>query len=184
MGESYQIKDQEALYFLTFHVVGWADVFTRKLYRDIIIESFRYRQQTDGLVIYAYVIMSNHVHCILRSSNGALSETIRDFKKFTSKRIMKEIEQNPVESRGDWLPIIFRYHARFNRRVENRQFWTHYNHAVELSSNHMINTRLNYIHMNPVKAGIVRNPEEYIYSSASNYCGLDSLLDVELIELS
>src|SRR5210317_1491458 len=99
--------------------------------------------------------MTNHVHTIMQSSNGNLSDLVRDFKKFTSKQILYTIQANSRESRKDWLQMIFKYYAKFNRRAEEVQFWTHHNHAVELTSNEMNSTRLNYIHQNPVKAGWV-----------------------------
>jgi len=60
----YKIIDQGGLYYVTFAVVSWVDVFTRKEYSDILIESLRYCQQEKGLVIYGWCIMSNHVHLI------------------------------------------------------------------------------------------------------------------------
>ncbi len=59
----------------------WADIFTRKIYRDIVINSLKYCQENKGLEIYAFVIMSNHVHLLLRSSNGNLSGILRNFKR-------------------------------------------------------------------------------------------------------
>lgn|SRR6056297_926845 len=100
MPTGYQIKDQEAAYYLTFQVVFWIDIFTRKVYRDIIIDSLKYCQKEKGFEIYAYVIMSNHVHILARSSKGELSATIRDFKKFTSKKIIDAIN-NENESRRE-----------------------------------------------------------------------------------
>ena len=181
MGTTYQIRDQEALYFFTFQVVGWADIFTRKVYRDTIIDSFKYCTDKKHMILCAYVIMSNHVHAIIKSDEGNLSGLIRDFKKHTSKHILSDIAANPRESRKEWLEMIFRYHAKFNNRVAKRQLWTHENHAVELSTNEMIDSRVNYIHQNPVRAGIVKEAEHYVYSSASNYADMDGLIDVEVI---
>ena len=153
MADAYQIKNQKGLYFLTLQVVGWAAIFTRKSYRDIfIIDSFVFCRKSKGLKVYSYVIMSNHVHCIVSAENN-LSDTIRDFKKFTSKEILKLVNENTQESRKEWLLMIFKYHAKFNKRVEKFQFWTHENHAVELTSNEMIESRINYIHQNPVRQG-------------------------------
>lgn len=182
MGNAYQIKDQEATYYLTFQVVGWADVFSRQIYRDIIIDSFKYCIENKGLELFAYVIMTNHVHVIMRSKNGNLSDIVRDFKKYTSKQILELISSSNIESRREWLEMIFKYHARFNKRAGERQLWTHENHAVELSTNEMMDSRLNYIHNNPVRAGIVQNPEDYIYSSASNYADMPALLDITKID--
>ena len=116
MGEAYQIKNQQALFFLTFQVVGWADVFSRQIYRDIMLESLEYSRKNKDLELFAYVIMTNHVHAIMRSKKGDLSGLVRDIKKFTSKQILNEISKNPKESRKEWLGMIFRYHAKYIRR--------------------------------------------------------------------
>lgn len=178
MPDSYQIKDQNAVHFLTFQVVGWVDIFTRKSYRDIIIESFNYCRIHKLLKLHAYVIMSNHIHCILSTENN-LSDIIRDFKKHTSRAILKEINEQP-ESRREWLMIVFKYHAKYNKRNQGIQFWTHENHAVELSSNKMMESRINYIHQNPVRSAIVENEYEYLYSSARNFAELDSLYQLNI----
>ena len=95
MPTGYQINNQEAIYFITVQVVEWADIFTRQRYRDIIIESLQYCRKNKGMEIFAYVIMSNHIHLIVRSKNESLSGTIRDLKKFTSKKITDAIKNNP-----------------------------------------------------------------------------------------
>jgi len=181
MGTAYQISDQEATYFMTFQIVGWADIFSRQIYRDVIIDSFKFCKINKNMELAAYVIMTNHVHVIMSSSTGKLSDLVRDFKKHTSKQILSIISNNPVESRKKWLEMVFKYHAKFNKRSGEKQLWTHDNHAVELSTNQMIDSRLDYIHNNPVKSGWVSKPEHYLYSSASNYIGIDSLIDIEMI---
>ena len=181
MGEAYQIRDQDRVYFLTFQVVGWADVFSRKVYRNIIINSLNYSRENKNLILYAYVIMTNHVHVVMQSSNGNLSGHLRDFKKFTSKQILHDVNTNKEESRKEWLNLVFKYHAKYNKRTNGIQLWTHENHAVELSNNKMIDSRIDYIHENPVKAGWVEKPEDYLYSSARNYLGLSALLEIDFI---
>ena len=178
MADAYQIKNQKGLYFLTLQIVGWAVVFTRAVYRDMIIESFKYFRKTKGLKIYAYLIMSNHIHCIV-SANDNLSDVIRDLKKFTDKEILKAIGENIQESRKAWLLMIFKYQAKFNKRVKKFQFWTHENHTVELTSIEMIESRVNYIHQNPVRAGYVEQEHEFIYSSAKNFDGQLALMEID-----
>ena len=177
MPTGYQIKDQEALYYLTFQVVFWVDIFTRQSYREIIIDSLKHCQQAKGLEIYAFVIMSNHVHVLVRSSNGNLSSTIRDFKKYTSKRIIEEII-NGTESRREWLLRLFSYSAKRQNKKGNYQVWTHENHAIEVYSNTFLEEKVAYIHANPVRSGIVKSPEEYVYSSAKCYAGEKSILEI------
>lgn len=182
MPEAYQIKNQYALYFLTLQVVFWLDVFTRKEYRDVFIDSLVFCRKHKSLEVFAYVIMSNHVHLMVRSQSGKLSDTIRDLKKFTAKTIIDSIK-NENESRKKWLLSEMAFAARKHKRNSNYQMWTHENHAVELTSNIMMDQRLDYIHQNPVEAGIVANPEEYLYSSARNYCkNMNYMMEVDLLD--
>lgn len=106
MRESYQIRDQGKGYFFTFQVVGWADVFSRKVYRDIVLQSFDYCRKEKDMILHAYVIMTNHVHAIIRSESDDLSGLIRDFKKFTSKQILNEVQHGLGESRKEWMEMI------------------------------------------------------------------------------
>lgn len=181
MSTGYQIKDQEAIHFVTFQVVEWIDIFTRKAYRDIVIDSLRYCQQHKDLEIFAYVIMSNHIHLLLRSYKGNLSDTIREFKSFTAKQILQAVNLE-TESRREWMLNLFEFAAKKHKRNEKFQFWTHENHAEEIYSNKFIHQKIDYIHDNPVRAGIVLNPQDYLYSSAGYYYGQSAVLDVIVIE--
>ena len=180
MTTGYQIKEQDKLYYLTFQVVYWIDIFTRKRYRDIFIESLKYSQENKGLELFAYVIMSNHVYLIARSDTENLSQTIGDIKKFTSKKILNSIKEEP-ESRREWMLFMFERAAKKHKRNTKYQLWTHESHAIHLYSDKFIKERLMYIHNNPVKAGIVENPEDYLYSSARNYASMDAVLDIEIL---
>jgi REP element-mobilizing transposase RayT len=180
MSTGYKITEKEGLYFLTLSVVDWVDIFTRQIYRDILIDNLRYCQKNKGLVIYAYVIMSNHIHLLGQSLEENLSGTIRDFKSYTSKLILETINSN-IESRKNWLLKHFEIAAKKHKRNSNHQLWTHKNHPELIYSEKFVKQKLQYIHNNPVKAGIVRNPEDYIYSSASNYAGLEYMLEVEIL---
>ena len=109
-------------YFLTFTVVGWVDVFTRTQYANIILESLEFCRKNKQLEIFSYVIMSNHLHIIARHTDGRLNEVIRDFKSFTAKKIINEIETNPIESRKDWLLHLFKYHAKYSNKIKPISF--------------------------------------------------------------
>ena len=96
----FQIRNQYDVHFITCAVVEWVDVFTRKIYADILLDSLKFCQENKGLVIHSWCIMSNHLHLII-STNGTkmLSDVIRDFKKFSSFAIINAIRDNPQESR-------------------------------------------------------------------------------------
>jgi putative transposase len=181
-GDRYKIDDQNGLYFLTFTVVDWVDVFTRKEHCYDIIDSFKYCQKNKGLVIYAWCIMSSHLHIIGSAKEGyRLSDIIRDFKKFTAKKIIDRIINEP-ESRREWLIYRFEYAAKYKKQNTKYMFWKKDNHAILLDNSKMMEQRLNYVHNNPVEAGIVDEPEHYVFSSARDYPGQKGLLDVEFIE--
>jgi len=75
MGEGgYKIRNPEGIYFVTFAVVEWVDVFTRREYKDILVESLKYCQDQKGLILYGWVIMSNHVHFMASAADGNLSD--------------------------------------------------------------------------------------------------------------
>jgi len=167
----YKIRDIEGIYFITFAVVEWIDVFTRQQYRDIVLDSLRYCQKEKGLLIHGWCLMSNHIHLILSSKENNPSDILRDFKKFTSKQIIEAIQSNKKESRREWMLEIFAKQGKKNSRNSNFQFWRQENRPIEIFSTKFIVQKLNYIHNNPVEAGIVHHAVDYIYSSAVDYYG-------------
>ena len=128
--------------------------------------------------------MSSHIHLIIgRNSEPTIESIIRDFKKFTSTEIVKSIQTSQDESRKEFLLNHFRKAGAKNSNNTVFQLWQQHNHPIELNTNEKISRCLNYIHQNPVVAGLVYSAEDYIYSSASNYAGLpEKMIDVILIE--
>jgi len=155
------------LYFVTLTVAGWVDVFSRDIYKDVIIQNLQYCQKNEGLEIYAYVIMTNHLHLVARRDHeNTLTEMLGRFKSFTSKQILKMITDNPQESRKEWLLYLFEYFAKSNKQYSDHHFWQYTNSPVELYTPEVIMQKIDYTHYNPVRAGIVTTPESYLYSSA------------------
>ena len=182
MSRKYKIRNQEARYFISFAVVHWIDVFTRPLYKDIFMDSLKYCQEHKGLEVYAYVLMTNHVHLIIgKTGEQKIEDIIRDLKKFTSYKIVKAISDNPQESRKEWMLWMFERAGKRNSNNKNHQFWRQDNHPIELFSNEVMQQKLDYIHANPVVEGIVDEAESYNYSSAKDYAGKKGLIDVLLL---
>jgi REP element-mobilizing transposase RayT len=166
MSEKYKTSGN-GLYFVSFSVVGWIDVFTRREYQEILIQGLEYCQKNKNLKLYCYCIMPSHIHFITYSENGEISGTLRDLKSFTSKQLFKAIAENPQESRKEWMLNQFRYYGSRNSQKQNTQFWQHSNHPFFLYSQMMIKQKVDYIHMNPVKAGFINQPHEWRMSSAN-----------------
>ena len=99
MKEGYIIREQEKAHFITATVVDWIDVFTRQVYRDCVIDCLNYCIANKGMIVYGYVIMSNHIHLIIQSEEVKLSDLVRDFKKFTAKNILEKIQSEPESRR-------------------------------------------------------------------------------------
>ena len=172
MGYAYSIKDQHGVYFITCTVKHWVDVFSRKLYATIIIDSLRYCQQNKSLLIYGWVIMTNHLHLIVSCPPPhKLSDVIRDFKKYTSKQIFTAIMDNPKESRKRWLGWLL-------KEGDSIQFWEPDNHSEAVHSKKFFAQKLNYIHQNPVRAQITDIEEAYLFSSARDFYGKKGLLEL------
>jgi REP element-mobilizing transposase RayT len=180
MKEGYVIRDQSKPHFFTLTVVDWVDVFSRKNYRDVIIECLTFCIKNKAMLLYSYVIMSNHIHFIIQSDDGELSDLIRDFKKFTAKTILDNIKVEP-ESRRDWMLERFKLATESHSRNKNYQFWQLSNHAEEIHSEKFMWSKIDYIHFNPVRAGLVLSPQDYIYSSASNYVNRRGIIEVDIV---
>ncbi|MEQ9167094.1 MAG: transposase, partial [Fulvivirga sp.] len=176
-GDRYKIQDQQACYFITMTVVYWIDVFSRKEYRDILVDSLNYCTDQKGLKLYAWVVMSNHVHIVGQvESELGMSGFLRDFKKYASKRIIEAIVEIP-ESRRGWLVDKFSFEAKRTGRAENYKLWKDDNHAIDMSDINLVN-KIDYIHHNPVRSGLVEFPDHYLYSSARDYAGIKGLVKV------
>ena len=182
MSRNYKFCNPGGVYFVSFAVVEWIDVFTRNEYKDIVLDSLRYCQQEKGMEIYAWCVMSNHIHLLFRSIKEEKPELILgSFKRFTSKAIVAAIKENPQESRKEWLLKQFEEAGRKSSNVKQYQLWRHDNKPIEVWSNKVIDEKLNYIHNNPVEEGLVFKAEQYVYSSAIDYAGKKGLLDVNII---
>uniref|UniRef100_A0A7S2PNJ4 Transposase IS200-like domain-containing protein n=1 Tax=Leptocylindrus danicus TaxID=163516 RepID=A0A7S2PNJ4_9STRA len=178
MSRNYKFHNPEGLYFVSFAVVYWLDVFTRNEYKNVLVKSLAYCQTNKGMEICAWCIMSNHVHLVFRVVNeGKPQQVLGDLKRFTSKKLVQMIQENPRESRKEYLLDQFRKAAKSSSNVNKYQFWRHDNKPIELWSNKVIRQKVDYIHQNPVEAGLVFRAEDYVYSSAVDYSGEKGLLD-------
>jgi len=176
MSRKYKIRDQEKLYFVTFTVVDWIDIFIRDEYRSIIIESIKYCQVNKALEVYGYCIMTSHIHMIIgtNSDKNPLEGIIRDMKSFTSRKIREAMENSNIvhESRREWMLQRLYNAGTYNSNNHDFQLWQQHNHPIELNTNELIDQKLEYLHLNPVAAGFVDQPEAWLYSSARDYSGI------------
>lgn len=181
MSRKYKFHNPSAAYFVSFATVYWIDVFTREMYMIILAKSIDYCRKHKGMELFAYSFMPSHIHLIFRSKDEKPAELLRDFKKFTAKKILSAIAENPQESRKEWLLWMFERAGKKMAIVEKYQFWQHHNQPIESWSTEVIKQKLDYIHSNPVKAGFVTQPTEWKYSSARNFAEEAPAFEIDYI---
>jgi REP element-mobilizing transposase RayT len=181
MSERYKVGDSSRPHHITLTIIDWVDVFVRPVYKDIIIDSLQYCQNHKGLIVHAFCIMTSHVHLIVSSSKNPLNEIVRDMKKFTTKKLIEALNAEH-ESRRYWMLKKFQFAAERIKRVNEFKVWKDGFHPVELDTNEMMDQRLEYVHQNPVEAGIVYSAEDYVYSSAAYYAGGECLINILMIQ--
>lgn len=183
MSTKYKATELDRGYFITITTVGWVDVFTRLRQKYVLINALKYCQKVKELEIYAFCIMPSHLHMICKAPEGEhLSNIIRDFKKYTSKKIVQTIQEFP-ESRREWMLSYFKKACAHLKRNQTFKVWQNGYHTEVVYSNEFIKQKVKYIHQNPVVDKIVYNAEDYVFSSARNYAGLDSEMDIIKLEL-
>lgn len=181
MSSKYKISDLGQIYFVTFTVVNWLPALSRPAYKELFLESIRYCQTNKGLQVYAWVVMDNHVHLVIGTKGEEkLEDIVRDMKKYTSVHICRAIEGSVEESRRTWMLRMFKLEGQKSGKHQKYKFWEENYHPIELQTPKMIKQKIDYIHMNPVKAGIVFEEEQYVYSSATDYAGKKGKLEILL----
>ncbi len=181
MSRKYKFGDSDKLYFISFAVVNWIDVFVRKEYKDVVIESWKYCREKKGLEIYGWVIMPSHIHMIISSEENKLEDIIRDMKSHTSTTMRKQITENATESRREWMLWMMERAGKKNGNNNDWQFWQQHNKPIQLLNDEMFHQKLTYIHNNPVEAGFVEKAEDWLYSSAGNFYGKKGLIELSYI---
>lgn len=173
MGRSrYTITEDNSPYFLTFTVLNWLAVFTRRETVQILLDALIWRQQNKGVKVYGYVVLENHMHCVLQSPD--LPKQVHDLKAFTAKEILGWLEERKAEQ----LLQMFALFKKAHKSDSRYQFWQEGSHPQLMQHEEMLRKTLDYIHYNPVKRGYVDDPLHWRYSSARNYHGEEGLMPI------
>lgn len=123
MSNRYKFWNPEGIYFISFSVVNWIDVFIRNAYKDILLDSIEYCHKEKGIQVHAFVVMTSHVHMIIsKRGTNKLEDIMRDLKKLTAFKIIEAIMNNPGESRKVWLLKLFEESGRLKSNTTKYQF--------------------------------------------------------------
>ena len=163
MRSRYQVHAPDHAHFVTSTIVAWLPVFTTSARCDILVQSLAYCRMHKGLVIYGWVILDNHFHAILAAPD--LPRVLADLKRHTAQRILEQLESEGCE----WLLEQFRYRRAAHKTESAHQVWQEGTHPQAIVGDEMMLQKLEYLHNNPVKRGLVAAPEHWRYSSAHEW---------------
>lgn len=186
MGKLLIIDIPGHAYFVTTRVARGLRLFVDDIYNEIIINNFIFYRKAKCFKLLGYVIMPDHLHyIILPVGQYTISDILRDFKKQTSKDILRRLKKDKRAGRilnptcGNTSGIKNPASPAWARRLlglffknsikQEYQVWQSRNWTVNIYSEKFFHRKLGYIHQNPVKAGLVKNAVDYKYSSARNY---------------
>jgi REP element-mobilizing transposase RayT len=179
MSRKYKFKENDKLYFVSFAVINWIDLFIRKEYKDVIVSSLKYCIEKKNLELYAWCILTSHVHLVIGSSENPLENIMRDLKRHTSEHLHQLIKHSSKESRREWLLAMMEKAGKENSNNCGFQLWQQHNNPILLVNQQMMHQKLNYLHNNPVEAGFIEKPEDWLYSSAKDYfTGKKGMVDI------
>ena len=157
------------VFFVTSTIVGFIKLFDINSIRDIIIENLTYYQNRGDYTILAYVIMPNHIHLVLKANKDhSISAIIGNIKRITSRKIRDEL------SRLNHWNILNELESHSKKETQIAKIWKPRFDCLVITNERTLVQKVEYIHNNPVKKGLVENPDEYFYSSASNYKGFEN----------
>ncbi len=174
MGRSrYTITEPNQAYFLTCTVLEWLPIFTRPETVQIILDCWTFQRQQQGLKLYGYVILENHLHFVAQAEK--LDKCINSFKSYTARKIIDCLQKQGMQR----LLTRLSFAKRAHKKDRDYQFWQEGSHAELILNEQMMREKLDYIHHNPVKRGYVANAEHWRYSSAGNYFNGEGLIDID-----
>lgn len=177
-------KPIDSCYFLTFNVIDWISVFTRPVYKQIVVDSLNYFVLVKGVTIYSWCLMFNHLHLLAKTDEAyGVANFERDFKKFTAVKLLAAIESEP-DMRKEWMLRHFEDFGKSLRKIEKLNFWQNCSSPahIDCKQGDALQQQIALIHGNPVRDGIVDLPENYLFSSAGDYAGLRGLVQVQVLQ--
>lgn len=157
-------ENENQPHFITITIIEWIDIFTKPEYFKVVIDSLKFCRQNKGLLLYEYVIMTNHIHLIAQAKEGfRLSQIISDFKKHTTREILRLLEK---DNRRYIMNLIKNSFSK-KKGYEN-QVWQRENYPELIVSEKFLSNKISYIYYNPVRKEYVRKAEDWLFSSARN----------------
>lgn len=175
MRSTYKAYNKDGIYFITSTTIKYVPIFTNKSMCEIITNSLDYCRNELELRLFAYVIMDNHFHAVISAPD--ISKMMQSIKSFTAKKIIDSLKEKKMYS----ILNTFELWKKEYKKDSKYQVWQESYHPQEITSEDMFRQKIEYIHMNPVRRGLVERPEQWRFSSAANYMELDSVIEIDIM---
>ena len=156
--------DPTHLYFITASVIEWKHLFITPEYINIPLNSLAWLQQHKRILLFAFVIMPSHLHCILKPEGSPIGEIVQQFGSYTAHEILKKLRS---ENRKELLDI---FHQMKRDERHEHSIWQDIQ-AKNIYSIEILQQKMEYIHQNPVAKiwKLAEDRADYPYSSAGFY---------------
>jgi putative transposase len=180
MGSDNHIQGRQACYFITFNTVDWVDVFIRPVYKQVIVHTLNHFIDNKGLTVYAWSLMTNHLHLLAQAREGyVIAEIEKEFKSFTTTKILEAIDTEP-EARKDWMLKRFENFSNMLGLLKKFHVWQSSSNPVfiDMKKTELLIDHILFIHENPVRDRFVDTAADYPYSSARDYAGMKGLVKI------
>lgn len=180
MGSDNHIQGKQACYFITFNTVDWVDVFIRPVYKQVIVHTLNHFIDNKGLTVYAWCLMTNHLHLVAQAKEGyVMAEIEKEFKSFTATKILEAIDTEP-EARKDWMLKRFENFGNILGLLKKFHVWQNSCNPIfiDMKKTDPLIEHVSFIHENPVRDRFVDTAADYPYSSARDYAGMKGLVKI------
>jgi putative transposase len=160
----FQVSRDNPAYYLTSVTHNRLPIFQKDEIKQIVAAAFDEARKSAGIMIFAYVIMTDHTH-VLSDNAREMKDVLRFLNGISAKRIIDHLKENDYESSLAKLRI----QERDNRHKHS--VYEHHPNAIRITGEDAFMQKVNYIHQNPVRAGLVDHPYEYLFSSSRQWHG-------------
>ncbi len=173
----YKIYQNEVPYFITCTFVNWLPLIMLPDISKILAKSLNFLQENKRLNIYAYVFMITHIHLVASSTD--LAKELAIFKSFTARKIIDYLQ----EKRAEKILKLLEFYKLKYKHDRNYQVWQEGSKPKQILNEDIMRQKINYIHYNPVRSGLVDDPGHWLYSSARQYAGMEGILDITMFTI-
>ena len=158
----FKISRTTPAYYLTSVAHNRLPIFQTDKVKEVVCKALDEARKSGGFLIFAYVVMPDHNHLITDNAKST-SQTLRYVNGVVAKRVIDYLKENGYES------CLAKLRIQVRDREHKHSVFQHHPNAFEIYGEDKMMEKVNYVHLNPVRAGLVKHPDDYRFSSARQW---------------